>query len=372
MTEVRPGFDALLPAMLIGFLVAAIFAWPVYKVLLAMKSRQTVSQYVPEHAAKQGTPTMGGIIICIGFLASCIYLGGRFAPLADHAESRSNLAFPVLFFGFMVIGFVDDFVVPRMLKGKRGLGWTQKLAMQIAVAAGTCFLLSPSLLAWELGLIVFLILFFSNAYNFADGLDWLATTLLLAMLVGYGVLAKIADVTPVIAYMGALGAAALPFMFLNRPPAKVFMGDVGALPIGAVIGLAVAVTSRPQLAFGMQDYRTTAFNDWMPTNSLSLGVALGLAAVSFMMVAELVPVPLQILSVKLRKGKRIFLATPIHHSFQRMGWKESRVVLAFFTTQVVCSILGVALAMAMLPGERAARVESSRERMKSFQRQPGP
>src|SRR5437016_13518222 len=94
----------------IAFGSSAVLAWPVYRMLLALKSRQTVSQYAPEgHQAKQGTPTMGGLMMLPGFLAAMI-----FTPLGP------MVAASVLFLGFAAIGFADDFIVPRMT-GKRGL-----------------------------------------------------------------------------------------------------------------------------------------------------------------------------------------------------------------------------------------------------------
>ena len=116
--------DRAFMAALVSFLISLVAAPIVFRFLLRAKSRQIVSEFVPEHAQKQGTPTMGGLIVLIGLIGAF-----WFVP-------RGELVTPlVLVAGFALIGFVDDYIVPRMAKGTRGLGWKQKFMMQIAVAA---------------------------------------------------------------------------------------------------------------------------------------------------------------------------------------------------------------------------------------------
>ena len=312
---------------LISFAVAALAAYPVYKLLIAWKSRQTVSQYAPEgHQKKQGTPTMGGIIIVIGAA------GGLLAYLLLGDPSRVSPALAttqvalILCLGFALIGFLDDFIVPRLIPSKRGLGWKQKILMQILVAGLGMGLLYQWKLGLEFWIGLFLVLFFSNAYNFADGLDGLAGSLLLTLGLGLAALSVHAgaalDVPIAIA---ALMGAVIPFLFINAPPARVFMGDVGSLPVGACLGLVVAelITQRSYEPAGV-----ASGIDWWMTVPVAIA--------SFIMIAELVPVPLQILSVKLRK-KKLFTYTPIHHAFEAKGWPESRVVWTFALMQLVLS-----------------------------------
>jgi phospho-N-acetylmuramoyl-pentapeptide-transferase len=129
---------------------------------------------------------------------------------------------------------------------------------------------------------------------------------------------------PLVALLGGM----LPFLYLNRPPAKVFMGDVGSMAIGGIIGLIFVDLT---LVGSQQISSSNRFLFWT-----------GLILVSVIMIVELVPVPLQILSVKLRK-KRLFPFTPIHHAFQRAGWPEIRIVGLFFFVQLVGSIIGFLL-----------------------------
>ena len=302
----------LLTPFWVAFVASAIAALPVYKSLLALKSRQTVSQHAPEgHQKKQGTPTMGGIIILIGVMATLLWVGQTdifvIAPLL------------VLLLGFGAIGFVDDFVVPRLMAGKRGLGWMQKLALQIAfsVGAGLCAGMPPTALA----MFTFVILFWSNAYNFADGMDANASLISLGLSVGFFLISLAQPNTvPDIAAL-AIAGATIPFLYLNAHPAKVFMGDVGALPIGALYGVSFwGLITNPA------------------SGHMSVPI-LGLVAVliSLVMIAELVPVPIQIFSVKVFKRK-VFPYTPIHHAFEKAGMPETRVVAMFAIVQLLASL----------------------------------
>lgn len=321
----------------LAFAVSAVLAYPIWKLLLLTKSRQTISQYAPEgHQVKQGTPTMGGLIIMVGYIVTVVVSLFIAGPTGTDYFDRVKPSFLVLAIGFMLIGFVDDFVVPRVFKGKRGLGWKQKIIMQFGLAilgTGLCY-------GWKLDFpfaaSMFLILFFSNAYNFSDGLDGLAGTLLLGLVLGIGGIALMtAWMQPIALMVLPLAGAVIPFLYLNAPPAKVFMGDAGSLPIGAILGLAVScLTFAPGWSL-VDSVTTLPMAGHSPVNA-------ALIVLSLMMVVELVPVPLQILSVKLRK-KKIFPYTPIHHAFEKAGWPETRVVGMFSLTQLVLSILGITI-----------------------------
>jgi phospho-N-acetylmuramoyl-pentapeptide-transferase len=351
--------NSLLLAFLAGLIPAAIFAYPVYRAMLALKARQTVSQHVKEHAHKQGTPTMGGLMILAGLIPALAYF--VLTPGFSGGSPRNLNGVLMLVVGYALIGFVDDFVIPRMMKGKRGLGWTQKLLLQIGLAGLAVSMLGPvSGVAVAFG--IFSILFFSNAYNFADGLDWLAATVLMGLAGGIAVVAWMEQATMVTYLLVMLIGATLPFMAFNRPPAKIFMGDVGSMPIGALLGICVAALAWPGVAptIGVTEeaigFSTQLGSGPGPLDARSVFVWGGLIIMSFVMVAELVPVPLQIASVKLRK-KRIFPMTPIHHAYQKAGWKETRIVAMFFGVQLVCSLIGIAIALAGRGSSLAAAVE---------------
>jgi phospho-N-acetylmuramoyl-pentapeptide-transferase len=342
----------------IAFLASAIGAYPIYRMLLAMKSRQTVSQYAPEsHAQKQGTPTMGGLIIVFGAAIAMLVPVAKpsewtfYTPYASIQPSEpvgissERIALVLLFLAFALIGFIDDFVVPRLFVGKRGLGWKQKILMQIvAAAAFAAFTASGH---WvQFAVTVFCILFFSNAYNFADGLDALAGSLLIFLAGGLAAICMVLRADELGGICVALIGAVIPFLYLNAPKAKLFMGDVGSLPIGSVLGVVVASLACATPAHvGELDFpaRYHYFYGSPGDPSVSTRLILALVVISLMMVVELVPVPLQILSVKLRKGKRLFPYTPIHHAFEKAGWPETRVVWHFALTQLLLSILAVTI-----------------------------
>jgi phospho-N-acetylmuramoyl-pentapeptide-transferase len=329
-----------------SFLAAALLAWPIYRLLLLTKSRQTVSQYAPEgHQQKQGTPTMGGLILVVGFVAAT----WQVAVNGTSAIARSTL---LIFLGFAAIGFIDDFVVPRLIKGKRGLGWKQKFILQAIVAGVGVYYHSGHVLDLRWGIITFIVLFMANAYNFADGLDALAGSILLIFGTGLMLLALQGMTVPEPAIIAAaLVGAVIPFLFLNAPPAKVFMGDVGSLPVGAVLGLGVAsiVSPRTEAFAGTSDQ--SILQQWLAQRQIEgtlwrHEMILPLLILCLLMIFELVPVPIQIGWVKVFK-RRLFPFTPIHHAFEKAGWPESRVVWTFALSQLVL----VALAIFAFKGE---------------------
>lgn len=350
--------DAMGPEFWIALVTSGLLAYPILLMLRAMKSRQTVSQYAPEgHAKKQGTPTMGGLIIIAGFSVAQLWQIVLFDAPRSHYFYFSGpgevmrLAMPVLqlatwnwallatFLIFALIGFVDDYVVPRVLPDKRGLGWKQKIVMELVASlafALPIFGANPL----KAALAVFLILFFSNAFNFADGLDWLSGTVLLGLALGLGGIAYETYPFEVLPCLAALVGATIPFLFLNKPPAKVFMGDTGSLPIGAALGAVVATIAETG-----------------PIAAPPYSALVPLLIVSIVLIVTLVPVPLQIASVKIRK-KKLFLYTPIHHAFEKIGWPESRVVWMYALTQLVLSAAAIEVAKIMIaPARRWARLE---------------
>ncbi|HRJ26917.1 MAG TPA: hypothetical protein PLO61_05350 [Fimbriimonadaceae bacterium] len=284
--------------------ISLVLAYPVYRMLIQAKARQTVSAHLPEHQKKQGTPTMGGLIF-VPALAVVLAVAQAWGAL-------------LLTVGFALIGFVDDFVVPRWMPGKRGLGWMQKLGLQFLVAGPAAAIqFAGQAPIWMAGA-TFLLVMVGNAMNFTDGLDLLAGGVVLAMVPGLWALGGASSLVSLM-----LAGSILPFLFLNAPPARLFMGDVGSLPLGGLIGLAI-------LDSGFAG----------PISLTWVGAILSL---SFVLLAELIPVPLQIASVKLRKGKRLFLRTPIHHAFEAKGWPESRIVATFVLVQIVASAVCITL-----------------------------
>ncbi len=308
--------DHAFTAALVAF-AASLIAVPVVMSLLSkFQSKQKVSEHVPEHASKQGTPTMGGLVVLVGLVAAILFVsgGGGTVPI-------------ILIAGFALIGFVDDFIMPRTKGSNRGLGWKQKFVAQLLVALGAYWMGGVREL-WVLAYLVFVVMFFANAFNFADGMDSLAGGIAVMLAIGFAIVARLSmseggAEQAVLIVMGALAASFVPFLLLNAPPARVFMGDIGALPVGALLGWAFLAAGRPS------DLAPNHINLWV------------LIVMSGLLIIELLPVPLQIASVKLRKGKRLFPRMPIHHAFQHAGWPETRVVWTFHLFQAVLVAVGV-------------------------------
>lgn len=308
---------AVLGAFLVGALATGIASPFIFRVLVRMKSRQTISQHVPEHAAKQGTPTMGGLMVLVGLIAGTAAFAGEV-----------GLGTWVLIACFTLVGFLDDYVIPRLKPGSRGFGWMPKLILQIGGAALAVFLsLGSDPLLIAIG--VFVILFFGNAYNFSDGMDGLAGGLGVIFAFGTAALMYSLGSDLSAAPLGAVAGGLVAFLFWNAPPAKVFMGDVGSMPLGALFGYFVlSILLEPG------------------TTNLQTSAILPVAILSIVMIAEIVPVPLQVASAKLRKGKRLFpFRTPIHHGFQHAGWAETRVVAIFHLVQLICAVGALWLAV---------------------------
>jgi phospho-N-acetylmuramoyl-pentapeptide-transferase len=322
----------------VAFGGTALLSYPIYRLLLLTKSRQTIDPHAPEtHQRKQGTPTMGGLMFLLALIPVWLFDPYRGFDMGQAGWDGVAIFYPfrnalcVLFVLFAAIGFVDDFVVPKVTK-KRGLGWMPKLVAQIAfaaIAAGIAYGTGD----WvKIGGAVFFILFWSNAFNFADGLDGLSGSVLLGLTVGFIGLATLrSDGQAIAGLMVALIASALVFLAYNAPPAKVFMGDVGSLPVGATLGLCAFQLANPY------EVASASINE--------AGLMLPLLILGFVMIAELVPVPMQVGYFKLTKGKRLFPFTPIHHAFEKKGWPESRVVWSFALVQLLLSVAAITVAL---------------------------
>jgi phospho-N-acetylmuramoyl-pentapeptide-transferase len=277
-----------------------------------IKGHASISKWTPEHAGKVGTPSMGGIAPLIALLGVTAWA---------YSISR-NPIMPALMIGmagFGLIGFIDDYWIPKVMQEKRGFGWTQKLILQIVVTVLmivqlTHYWATSIPLAFLLG---FLIIFFANAVNFSDGLDGLCGGLL--------ILATLAFTRGMDAFSLAMIGALIPFLFLNAPPAKIFMGDVGALPLGACFGVMV-----------WSQYTSSASSQ----GSLLAVVALG--TISLVFILELCLVPMQLFWVKVFK-KRLIPAAPVHQSFEKMGWPDTRITAVFLLTQLLLTILGLSI-----------------------------
>ncbi len=310
-------------------------------VISALRYRQ-VGQYIrrlgPEtHKGKAGTPTMGGILIIAAVALSVL----------AWMDLRNFYLWVILLvmLGFSLVGFSDDWLKQKR-KRNRGLSAGTKFLLQvlIATAAGLLLFFHPDFSTrvtvpfvkdffpdfgwWYLPFAVFVIVGASNAVNLTDGLDGLAIGPVIIASATYMIFAYVAGHSKIATYLqisavpgcgevailcGALAGAGLGFLWYNAYPAQVFMGDVGSLPLGAVLGTVALVTKQEFL----------------------------LVIVGGVFVAEAVSVILQVGYFKWSKGKRIFKMAPLHHHFELKGWPEPKVVVRFWIVAIVLSLIAV-------------------------------
>lgn len=325
-----------LTALLIALLVGPIMI----RKLAHHQIGQTVRSDGPQsHLSKAGTPTMGGALILVAIAASILLWG-------DLTNAYVWLVTLVML-GFGAIGWVDDYR-KLIYKNSKGLSARSKLFWQILIAlCAAVFLYVTASLPAETALVIpffknamvpmgiffiavafFVIVGTSNAVNLTDGLDGLA--ILPTVMVGgalgifaylsghiefasYLTIPYIAGVGEVAVLCAAIVGAGLGFLWFNTYPAQVFMGDVGALGLGAALGI-IAVVVRQELV---------------------------LMIMGGVFVMETVSVILQVASFKLT-GKRIFRMAPLHHHFELKGWPEPRVIVRFWIISFVLVLLGLA------------------------------
>jgi len=299
---------ANLLALLAAFFVAAALGRPAIHILRKYGCRQQVRDDGPQsHRGKEGTPTMGGVIIIIALIAATALIGPR---TGGTAAAMLVIALAV---GFGLIGFADDRAI---VKHKRSLGLRarEKLVLQFILAGGFLYLLggldlvNPVVLIpfsdrlWTLGwwyypAAAFLIVLTSNSVNLTDGLDGLAAGLAAIAGVAIGVIATVRGEPALSAACFALAGACLGFLWYNAHPARVFMGDTGALALGAALAGAAVVLKAEALL-------------------LIIGVIFYLEALS---------VVAQVAYFRLT-GKRVLRMSPLHHHLELSGWPEPQIV----------------------------------------------
>ena len=325
---------ATLTALLISVVIAP---WFIRKV-----SQYELKQYIRKdgpasHQKKAGTPTMGGVFIMFSVIVSVLFwadLGNPFVWL---------LLFVAVTFG--LIGLVDDFLVIRRQSSK-GLSARTRLICEFLLALGVGLFLylepsyntqlsvpffkevRPDLGVGYIFLVAFIIVGFSNAVNLTDGLDGLAIGPYLIAISTYLVLSYLAGHVKIAAYLqipfipnvgeatvvcGALVGASVGFLWFNAYPAQIFMGDVGALPLGALLGT-VAILAKHEIL---------------------------LVLVGGIFVLETISVIMQVGFFKATNGRRIFRMAPVHHHFELKGWPEPKVIVRFWIIAAILSLMAM-------------------------------
>lgn len=318
----------------VGFFSVFLLGYVMIPFLKRLKFGQTIREDGPKwHQSKEGTPTMGGIMILFGLLLA-VFIGVLYGyitgdkiklELFNPVKTSRWIAGLSLAAAMGLIGLIDDYI--KVVK-KRNLGLTarQKTFAQLIVSAAYLIVLlfggmtttyipflgevnilsGPGLVFWPIAL--FFVYGFTNAVNLTDGIDGLASSITLVVCCAFMVLAGIGSFYGANLLAAAGAGVCIGFVMWNAHPAKVFMGDTGSMLLGGlVVGLSFAV-GKP--------------------------ILLMLAGIVYLL--EALSVILQVAHYK-RTKKRIFKMTPIHHHFEMCGWSEEKIVFVFsFVTLIGC------------------------------------
>ena len=311
-------------AVMVGFLLSACLGLVLIPLLKRLKVGQRISAFVGEsHRKKEGTPTMGGLIFIIPtvLITLGLWITGKI-PYSD------NLAIVLIVFcGFAIIGFLDDFLSIRR-HNNEGLTTYQKLIGQIIISTiffyiymrngGQTSWVVGTLhidleMGWFYGLfILFILIGSSNAVNITDGLDGLAGSLSAIAFIAFALISFMVGFEDIGIFCLVLVGSLAGFLIYNMYPAKVFMGDTGSLALGGVMG-AVAILTHRELT---------------------------LLVVALVFVIETLSVILQVFWVKVFKRK-LFLMTPLHHHFEKLGWAETDIVKLFCVFGLLFAMGGI-------------------------------
>ena len=315
------GIRELTFTAMIGFLIVIILG-PIFIPMLArFKFGQTVRDEGPQsHLAKNGTPTMGGVMMIVAILIT---------GLTRATISKGLIVGLICIVGLGFVGFLDDFIKIKM-KRSLGLKAYQKIILQFALALYIAYYqysASPSatqlvipftnhiinLGIWYIPFMMIFIIGTVNAVNLTDGLDGLASGVTLIVSCFFVLFAVSISNSDVAILAAATAGACLGFLGFNSYPAKVFMGDTGSMALGGAVVAFATLTNSPLI----------------------------IIIVGFIYLAEALSVMIQVTYFKLTNGKRIFKMAPLHHHFEQCGWPETRVVFVFWIVTVVLCWIGV-------------------------------
>lgn len=316
--------------LIIAFITAIILGFIIIPILRKLKVGQIERDDGPQsHLKKQGTPTMGGIIMIIAMI---LMVTGAYIFLSVQGQNETaNRLIPMLILtiGFGVIGFIDDFK-KLVLKNTKGLKPSYKMLGLLVISViyvvylveglhiGTdtyipilkLYINIPIYIYIPFAIIV--ILAATNAVNLTDGIDGLSSSVSAIIITCLTVIGIMAGMKEIAVFGSIVIGATLGFLMFNLHPAKVFMGDTGSLLLGGVISAIALYLKMPLL----------------------------LLVIALIPVLETLSVMIQVLYFK-KTGKRFFKMAPLHHHFELQGWKESKVVIVFSLVTLVLCVIGL-------------------------------
>ena len=315
--------------LLLSFFVTVVLGICIVPILKKLKVGQIEREDGPEsHLNKQGTPTMGGVIIAIAIILLILFIFFDYAK-DDIELAKKLIPLAIIAIGFGIIGFIDD-SKKLIFKNTKGLKPAYKMIGLLAIAVTyVIYLLNIINLGTDtyipilkiyinlpiwiyIPFAIFAILATTNAINLTDGVDGLCPTVSAVIITCLTVIGIIFNVKEVVIFGTIVIGICLGFLLFNMHPAKVFMGDTGSLLLGGVI---VAM-------------------------ALYLKMPLIIIIIAFIPVLETISVIMQVLYFK-KTGNRFFKMAPIHHHFELSGWGENKVVSIFSIITLILCILGL-------------------------------
>ncbi len=308
----------------ITFLVAVAIGTPIVNYLRRQKIGKEISEYLPEHQKKAGTPTFGGFIIWLPtFLVTAV---------AVDWWNHQSILLPLGMIGItMAAGFVDDLGTLQH-RAQKGLSWRFKMSFTALFGLAAAVVLYeyievqsiniPYVGSYELGLLYIplaagIIVATTSAVAVSDGLDGLAGGTTLIAFIAYGILGFIQGQEFVATFAFIIAGSTLGFLWYNAHPARVIMGDTGALALGSSLAVIALMTGQ-----------------WLL-----------LPVIGLIFVVEMGSNLLQIGYFRLSGGKRLFRRAPFHHHLELSGWAETQIVTRFWLVAIVAAMAGVALAL---------------------------
>lgn len=302
----------------LGLILSLILGKILIPILKRLHAGQSIREDGPKsHMVKSGTPTIGGLIFLFSAIITTLLTG-------NFKVSVFMILFSTLAFG--AVGFIDDYI-KVVMKRNLGLRAYQKLFLQILTAViliiyqynskhmGTDLYIPflkdyRSIGVFYIPFIIFVIVGTVNSVNLTDGLDGLSTSVTIICLLFFNVVAVKFQRYEIAAFSLVLAGALIGFLFFNKYPAKVFMGDTGSLALGGAISAIALLLNVP----------------------LILPIAGGIYFI------ETLSVIIQVVSFKTR-GKRVFLMSPLHHHFEQKGWHEKKIVAVFSLVELILCII---------------------------------
>ncbi len=318
----------------LGFILAVIWGSPLIRILKHYRLGKMIRVEGPDsHITKMGTPTMGGLMVLAPVAVVTILLNAV-ELLGINVLGRSVLLPLLVMVTFGFLGAIDDWEGIRGPRKGLGMRARTKFFIQVILAIATAYILKNVLLVpqmywptsdvpfdlgvWYIPLAAFIIVTMSNAVNLTDGLDGLAGLICVTAFAAYGSIALMNGNLFVGRFCFTIVGALFGFLWFNVHPAMLFMGDLGSLSLGAVLGVVALMTGQ-----------------WLL-----------LPLIAVIPISNVLSDILQVAYFKRTKGKRLFKMAPLHHHFELIGWSETQVVQRFWLISLLFGIFGVALALA--------------------------